>query len=134
MFPDIDNRYLIHYARNTVSMIKQKFGNHQWTAKQHLNLPMSLIDTIKILRVETVLLGKQGFVLAGRERTQKKYVFDSSILHPTARKIRYDYDIANVPFYENQQRYWDEIVGISVADEIVTRLSRLEHPKCQNHS
>ena len=72
IFPDFDTRYLIHYAKNTVSIIEQKFGNHQWTPGKHLNLSMSLIDTIQILRVETAILEKQGFVLAGRERTQKE--------------------------------------------------------------
>ena len=67
------------------------------------------MDTIQILRVGTAILEKQGFALAGREKSQKEYVFDFSILHPTVRKIFYDYEIANVPLYENQQRYWDEI-------------------------
>ena len=87
----------------------QKFGNHQWTPGKHFNLPMSLLDTIQILRVERAILEKQGFALAGREKTQKEYVFDFSILHPTVRNKFYDYEIANVPLYENQQRYWDEI-------------------------
>ena len=109
IFPDFDTRYLIHYAKNTVLIIEQKFGNHQWTPGKHFNLPMSLIDTIQILRVETAIMEKQGFALAGREKTQKEYVFDFSILRPTVRKNFYDYEIANVPLYENQQRYWDEI-------------------------
>ena len=86
-FPDVDTRYLICYAKNTVSIIiEQKFGNHQWTPGKHFNLPMSLIDTIKILLVETAILEKQRFALAGRENTQKEYVFDFSIQRPTVRK------------------------------------------------
>ena len=111
IFPDFDTRYLINYAKNTVSIIslEQKFGNHQWTPGKHFNLPMSLIDTIQILRVERAILEKQRFALAGREKTQKEIVFDFSNLHPTVRNKFYDYEIANVPLYENQQRYWDEM-------------------------
>ena len=110
IFPDFDTRYLIHYAKNTVSIIEKKFGNHQWTPGKHFNLPMSLIDTIQILRVETAILEKQGFAIAaGREKTQIEYVFDFSILHPRVRKSFYVNEIANVPLYENQQRYWDQI-------------------------
>ena len=108
IFPDFDTRYLIHYAKNKVSIIGQKFGNHQWTPGKHFNLPMSLIDTIQILRVETAILENKGLLLQVEKRL-KKSVIDFSILHPTVRKIIYDYEIANVPLYENQQRYWDEI-------------------------
>ena len=109
IFPDFDTHYLIHYGKNTVSIIEQKFGNHQWTPGKHFNLPMSLIDKIQILRVEAAILEKQGFAPASREKIEEEYAFDFSILYPTFRKILYDYENANVPLYENQPRYWDEI-------------------------
>ena len=104
IFPGIDTCYLIHYAKNTVSVNEQKLGDHQWTVNKHFNLPMSLIDVIKILHVQTAILEKQGFPLAGHEKTQREYVFDFSVLHPTIRKKLSVCKISCVFLYDNQQR------------------------------
>ena len=39
----------------------------------------------------------------------REFIFDSNVLGDDIRRILYDYDVQEVPIYENQEEYWQDL-------------------------
>ena len=68
-------------------------------------LPVVTFDFIQSFRFEKASLKGAQYTLAGCTR---EFIFDSNVLGDDIR-ILYDYDVQEVPIYENQEEYWQDL-------------------------
>ena len=57
----------------------------------------------------------------------REFLFDTSVLEANVRKIFYDYDLKEIPLYENQEGYWRDLESI----EALWKIPNIDSPDCE---
>ena len=101
------------YRKETVVIIQQRrVDNNEWQTTNHIAIPIVMFDYIQIFRFEKALLKGSQYTLDFVTNYFREFVFDPMILEDNVRKILYDYDLKEIPLYENQEGYWRDLEAI----------------------
>ena len=72
-------------------------------------LPVVAFDFNHSFRLEKASLKGAQYTLEFAAGYTREFIFDSSVLRDDVRRIFYDYDVQEIPIYDNQEEYWQEL-------------------------
>ena len=89
----------------SVSLI-QELRDKEWISVNHMALPNVIFDYIESFRFEKALMKGAQYTIDHVTGYVRKFVFNPETIDESVMKILYDYDIKEIPLYENQEGYW----------------------------
>ena len=72
-------------------------------------VPIVIFDVIQSFRFEKGLMKGAQYLMDFATSYVREFVFDPDTLDEGVRKIFYDYDVKEIPLYENQEGYWRDL-------------------------
>ena len=115
------------YRKETIVIIEQGWTNDTWVTSNHMSLPVVMLDFIESFRFEKALLKGSQYTLDFVTNYTREFIFDTSVLEANVRKIFYDYDLKEIPLYENQEGYWRDLERI----EALWKIPNIDSPDCE---
>ena len=97
------------YRKETIVKIEQRWTNDTWVTLNHMSLPVVMLDFLQSFRLEKAILKRSQYTLDFVTNYTREFIFDNSVLEANVRKIFYDYDLKEIPLYENQEGYWRDL-------------------------
>ena len=92
-------------------------------------VPIIMFDYIQCFRFEKALLKGSQYTLDFVTNYIREYIFDPMVLEGNVRKILHDYDIKEIPLYENQEGYLRHLEMI----ESLWKLPTIDSPNVSIH-
>ena len=115
------------YRKEIILIIEQGCTNDTWVTSNHMSLPVVMLDFIQSFRSEKALLKGPQYTLDFVTNYTREFIFDTSVLEANVRKIFYDYDLKEIPLYENQEGYWRDLEKI----EALWKIPNIDSPDCE---
>ena len=97
------------YRKQTVIIVQQDYQLDGWVTVNHMAVPIVIFDFIQSFRFEKGLMKGAQYLLDFVTSYVREFVFDPDTLDDGVRKIFYDYDVKEIPLYENQEGYWRDL-------------------------
>ena len=97
------------YRKQTVNIVQQDYQIDEWVTVNHMAVPIVIFDFIQSFRFEKGLMKGAQYLLDFVTSYVREFVFDPDTLDDGVRKIFYDYDVKEIPLYENQEGYWRDL-------------------------
>ena len=97
------------YRKQTVIIVQQDYQLDGWVTVNHMAKPIVIFDFIQSFRFEKGLVKGAQYLLDFVTSYVREFVFDPDTLDDGVRKIFYDYDVKEIPLYENQEGYWRDL-------------------------
>ena len=97
------------YRKQTVIIVQQEYQLDGWVTVNHMAVPIVIFDFIQSFRFEKGLMKGAQYLLDFVTSYVREFVFDPDTLDDGVRKIFYDYDVKEIPLYENQEGYWRDL-------------------------
>ena len=97
------------YKKEKVVIFKQELRDNEWITINHMALPIVIFDYIQSFRFEKALMQGAQYTIDHVTGYVRKFVFNPETIDENVRKILYDYDIKEIPLYENQEGYWRDL-------------------------
>ena len=72
-------------------------------------LPVVTFDFIQSFRFEKASFKGAQYTVEFVADCTRDFIFDSNVLGDDIRRILYDYEVQEVPIYENQEEYWRDV-------------------------
>ena len=94
------------YKKEKVVIVKQVLRDKEWITINHMALPIVTCDYIQSFRFEKTLMKRAEYTINHVTGYVREFVFNQEMIDEKVRKIFYDYDIKEIPLYENQEGYW----------------------------
>ena len=91
-----------------------------------MSLPVVMLDFIQSFRFEKALIKGSQDTLDFVTNYTREFIFDTFVLEANVRKIFYDYDLKEIPLYENQEGYWRDLERI----EALWKIPNIDSPDC----
>ena len=85
-----------------IVILQQEYQGKDWKTVKHMALPVVTFDFIQSFRFEKASLKGAQYTLEFVAGFTREFIFDSNVLGDDIRRILYDYDVQEVPIYENQ--------------------------------
>ena len=95
--------------KEKVVIVKQELRDKEWITINHMALPIVIFDYIQSFRFEKALTKGAQYTIDHVTGYIRKFVFNPETIDGNVRKILYDYDIKEIPLYENQEGYWKDL-------------------------
>ena len=115
------------YRKETIVIIEQGWTNDTWVTSNHMSLQVVMLDFIQSFCFEKALLKGSQYTLDFLTNYTREFIFDTSVLEANVRKIFYDYDLKEIPLYENQEGYWRDLERI----EALWKIPNIDCPDCE---
>ena len=96
------------YRKQTV-IIVDGLQLDDWVTVNHMAMPIVIFDFIQSFRFEKGFMKGAQYLLDFVTSYVREFVFDPDTLDDGVRKIFYDYDVKEIPLYENQEGYWRDL-------------------------
>ena len=97
------------YKKEKVVIVKQELRDNEWITVNHMALPIAFFDYIQSFRFEKALMYGAQYTIDHITGYVREFVFNPETIDENVRKILFDYDIKEIPSYENQEGYWREL-------------------------
>ena len=97
------------YKKEKVVILKQEFRDKERITINHMALPIVIFDYIQSFRIENALMKGAQYTIDHVTGYVREFVFNPETIDENVRKFLYDYDIKEIPLYENQERYWRDL-------------------------
>ena len=97
------------FRKDTLVIIQQQLTENEWVTVNHMAVPIIMIDYIQSFQFEKALLKGSQYTLDFVTNYIIELIFDPMVLEENVRKILHDYDIKEIPLYENQEGYWRDL-------------------------
>ena len=110
--PDLRTIAYETYKKGKFVIVKQELRDKEWITINHMALPIVVFDYIQSFRFEKALMKRAQYPIDHVTGYVKEFVFYPETVYENVRKILYDYDIKDIPLYENQEGYWRDLVII----------------------
>ena len=94
------------YRKQIVIIVQQDYQLDEWVTVIHMTVPIVIFDFIQSFRFEKGLRKGAQKLLDFVTSYIREFVFDPDTLDDRVRQNFYDYDVKEIPLYENQERYW----------------------------
>ena len=104
--PDSRTTAFETYRKQTVIIVQQDYQLDEWVTVNHMAVPIVIFDFIQSFRFEKGLMKRAQYLLDFVTSYVREFVFDPDTLDKGVRKNFYDYDVKEIPLYENQEGYW----------------------------
>ena len=78
----------------------------EWVTLNHMAVPIVIFDFIQSFRFEKDLMKRAQCLLDFVTSFVREFVFNPDTLDEGVRKTFYNYDVKEIPLYENQEGYW----------------------------
>ena len=92
--------------KENIVIVQQEHQGKDWKTVKHMALPVVTFDFIQSFRFEKASFKGAQYTLEFVAGCTREFIFDSNVLGDDIRRILYDYDVQEVPIYENQEEYW----------------------------
>ena len=83
--------------------------DNEWITINHMALPIVIFDYIQSFRIEKALMKGAQYTIGHVTGYVREFVFNPETIDENDWKILYDYDIREIPLYENQEGYWRDL-------------------------
>ena len=102
-----DSRMIAYenYRKQTVIIVKQDYQLGEFVTVFHMAVPIVIFDFIQSFRFEKGFMKGAQYLLGFVTSYVREFVFDPDTLDVGVRNFFYDYDVKEVPLYENQECY-----------------------------
>ena len=117
------------FRKDTLVIIQQQLTENEWVTVNHMAVPIIMFDYIQSFRFEKALLKGSQYTLDFVTNYIREFIFDPMVLEENVRKILHDYDIKEIPLYENQEGYWRDLEMI----ESLWKLPTIDSPDVSIH-
>ena len=107
--PDLRTIAYETYKKEKVVIVKQELRDNEWITINHMALPIVIFDYIQSFRFEKALMKGAQYTIDHVTGYVREFVFNPETIDENVRKILYDYDIKEIPLYENQEGYWRDL-------------------------
>ena len=97
------------YKKEKVVIVKQELRDKEWITINHMALPIVVFDYIQSFRFEKALTKGAQYTIDHVTGYVREFVFNPETIDENVRKVLYDYDIKEIPLYENQEGYWSHL-------------------------
>ena len=97
------------YRKQTVIIVQQDYQLDEWVTVNHMAVPIVISDFIQSIRFEKGLMKGAKYLLDFVTSYVREFVFDPDTLDDGLRNFFYDYDVKEIPLYENQEGYWRDL-------------------------
>ena len=104
--PDLRRIAYEIYKKEKIVIVKQELRDNDWITINHMALPIVSFDYIQSFRFEKALIKGAQYTIDHVTGYVREFVFSAETIDENVRKILYDYDIKEIPLYENQEGYW----------------------------
>ena len=89
--------------KENIVIVQQEYQGEEWKTVKHMALPVVTFDIIQSFRFEKASLKGAQYTPEFVTGCTREFIFDSNVLGDDIRRIFYDYDVQEVPIYENQE-------------------------------
>ena len=120
--PDLRTIAFETYKKERVVIVKQELRDNKWVTINHMALPIVIFDYIQSFRFEKALMKGAQYTIEHVTGYVREFVFNPETIDENVRKTLYDYDIKEIPLYENQEGYWRDL-------EIIDSFWRIPSPE-----
>ena len=103
--PDLRTIAYETYKKEKVVIVKQELWDNEWIRINHMALPIVIFDYIQSFRFENALMKGAQYTIDHVTGYVREFFFNPETIDENVRKILYDYDIKEIPLYENQEGY-----------------------------
>ena len=109
-----DKRVVVYETmkRDHVVIFEETLENNCWVYRTHIKLPIVMVDMIQSFRFEKAFMKGDRYDVDFVTSFKREFIFRVSELELAIRKICYDYDVEDIPMYENQEGYWRDLDAI----------------------
>ena len=107
--PDLRTIAYETYKKENFVIVKQELRDNDWITINHMALPIVIFDYIQSFRFEKALMKRAQYTIEHVTGYKREFVFNPETIDENVRKILYDYDIKEIPLYENQEGYWRDL-------------------------
>ena len=107
--PDLRTIAYETYKKEKVVIVKQELRDNEWISINHMALPIVIFDDIQLFGFEKALMKGAQYTIDQVTGYVREFVFNPETIDENVRKILYDYDIKEIPLYENQEGYWMDL-------------------------
>ena len=97
------------YKKEKVVIVKEELRDNEWIKINHMALLIVLFDYIQSFRFEKALMKGAQYTIDHVTGYVREFVFNPETIDENVRKILFDYDIKEIPLYENQEIYWRDL-------------------------
>ena len=97
------------YKKEKVVIVKQDLRDNEWITFNNMALPIVIFDYIQPFRFEKALMKGAQYTMDYVTGYVREFVFNPETIDENVRKTLYDYDIKEIPLYENQEGYWRDL-------------------------
>ena len=95
--------------KENIVIVQQEYQGKDWKTVKHMALPVVTFDFIQYFRSEKESLKGAQYTPEFVAGCTREFIFDSNVLGDEIRRSVYDYDVPEVPIYENQEEYWQDL-------------------------
>ena len=106
--PDLRTKAYETYKKEKVVIVKQELRD-EWITITHMALPIVIFDYIQSFRFEKVLMKGAQYTIEHVTGYVREFVLNPETIDENVRETLYDYDIKEIPLYENQEGYWRDL-------------------------
>ena len=97
------------YRKQTVIVVQQDYQLDEWVTVNHMAVLIVIFDFIQSFRFQKGLMKGAHYLLDFVTSYVIEFVFDTDTFDDEVRKNFYDYDVKEIPLYENQEGYWRDL-------------------------
>ena len=108
------------YKKEKIVIVKQELRDKEWITINHMALTIVVFYYIQSFRFEKALMKGAQYTIDHVTGYVIEFVFSPETIDENVRKILYDYDIKEIPLYENQEDYWRDLETIDSFWRITT--------------
>ena len=118
------------FRKETLVIIQQQLTGNEWATVNHMAVPIVMFDYMQSFQFEKALLKGSQYTLDFETNYIREFIFDPMVLEENVRKILlHTYDIKEIPLYENQEGYWQDLEMI----ESLWKLPKIDSPDVSIH-
>ena len=107
--PDLRTIAYETYKKEKVVIVKPELRENEWNTIYHMALPIVIFDYIQSFRFGKALMKGAQYTIKHVTGYVREFVFNPETIDGNVRKTLYDYDIKEIPLYENQEGYWRDL-------------------------
>ena len=101
--PDLKTIAYETHKKEKFVIVKQELRDEEWITINHMALPIVIFDYIQSFRFEKALMKGAQYTIDHFTGYVREFVFKSETIDENVRKILNDFDIKEIPRYENQE-------------------------------
>ena len=105
----MSNNCIRDFKKENIVIVQQEYLGKDWKTVKQMALLVVTFDFIQSFRFEKASLKGARYTLEFAAGCTREFIFDSNVLGDDIRIILYDYDVQEVPIYENQEEYWQDL-------------------------